>query len=432
MWAINSKSGAAVDRFIMKSRIVHNHDRAASDSGRFIKPLLAVPLVELWQRFSDIYLKIKANLTVCAEPSVYDGFQSIMHCPAIVAGNHPSSEDPFVIFEISKAAGQVCHYLTTRELFTWHPSLRSHWLQLLGCYSVLRAATDVESFRTSLDLLRSGANKIVIFPEGEISLRNEAVMPLEKGIMHLALKAADNEGAATVSVLILPIAMLYRFEEDVEGELISIIQDCEDALGIAYGAGADVVSRTKVCYENMLALIEQSHNLRQPAEFASLAERTQAICRHRIQEMAVQCGVEICSSAPPLANLHKIQNYLTEKRYCEGVEPSELDRRLYAAVKHLTSFCAITDDCFIVPMSQERLAELLQLLHAELTKREFPKIKKRAYVAASDPIDVAPLLSLFRRHRHKAIDVLRTRLSDDMRELLKDLIFRHPSKAMFS
>ncbi|HWM09676.1 MAG TPA: lysophospholipid acyltransferase family protein, partial [Solirubrobacteraceae bacterium] len=72
--------------------------------------------------------------------------------PVILASNHRSFLDPFVI---GTCARRPIYYVAKRELFEYHPVL-SWLLSALGAFPVDRGAGDAEMFATARAILERG------------------------------------------------------------------------------------------------------------------------------------------------------------------------------------------------------------------------------------------------------------------------------------
>lgn len=114
--------------------------------------------------------------------------------PVILAANHRSFLDPFVIGCLLRP-GRTVHYMAKLELFA-HPVVGSV-LNRLGAFPVRRGASDDEALETARVLLDRGAI-VVIFPEGTRTRPGPLGAP-RSGVGRLALET----GAAVVPVAVL-------------------------------------------------------------------------------------------------------------------------------------------------------------------------------------------------------------------------------------
>lgn len=111
---------------------------------------------------------------------------------AIIAANHRSFLDPFVIGAL---AHRPVYYMAKRELFE-HP-LQARLLSALGAFPVDRGAGDEQAMLTALALLEGG-ECVLIFPEGTRMRRGPLGNP-RRGIGRMALQS----GAPVVPVAVI-------------------------------------------------------------------------------------------------------------------------------------------------------------------------------------------------------------------------------------
>jgi 1-acyl-sn-glycerol-3-phosphate acyltransferase len=111
---------------------------------------------------------------------------------AIIAANHRSFLDPFVIGALAR---RPVYYMAKRELF--ERPLQARLLSALGAFPVDRGAGDEQAMTTALQLLRRG-ECVVIFPEGTRIRRGPLARP-RRGVGRLALQT----GAQVVPVAVI-------------------------------------------------------------------------------------------------------------------------------------------------------------------------------------------------------------------------------------
>src|SRR3954451_15736892 len=81
--------------------------------------------------------------------------------PAIIASNHRSFLDPFVIAVMAR---RPLYFVAKKELFLFHPVV-SWLLSSLGAFPSARGASDRESLATARAILERG-DIVLMFPEG--------------------------------------------------------------------------------------------------------------------------------------------------------------------------------------------------------------------------------------------------------------------------
>jgi glycerol-3-phosphate dehydrogenase (NAD(P)+) len=111
------------------------------------------------------------------------GREHIPDGPVILAANHRSFLDPFII---ATCLPRPIYFVAKQELFDkrWQGWL----LNCLGAFPVRRGESDEETVRTSVELLARG-QAVVIFPEGT-RIRNGSLGAPRRGVGRLALESA--------------------------------------------------------------------------------------------------------------------------------------------------------------------------------------------------------------------------------------------------
>ncbi len=102
--------------------------------------------------------------------------------PVILAANHRSFLDPFVIGALVR---RPVYYLAKRELF--ERPLQARLLNALGAFPVDRGASDEQAMATAEAILARG-DCVVVFPEGT-RVRGEALGRPHRGVARLALRS---------------------------------------------------------------------------------------------------------------------------------------------------------------------------------------------------------------------------------------------------
>ncbi len=156
---------------------------------RGVNPVVYWIVRSLLQPFFHIYLRMSR---IGREHIPADG-------PVIVAANHRSFIDPFVIATMSR---RPMYYVTKKELFKWR--LPAWFLTALGAFPVDRGAGDRETIETAKEIL--GRDEIVlIFPEGTRTRPGSLGTP-KRGVGRLALET----GAPVVPVAVVGTEAVRR------------------------------------------------------------------------------------------------------------------------------------------------------------------------------------------------------------------------------
>lgn len=398
----------------------------------FIAPRRNDKIFKAVRLIAPLYMRSSCGLKVHLDQSVGEAFAKTHGAAAIVCPNHSAADDALVAFAISREINEKFYFMTTREIFRWHPTLRSLWLQSLGCYSILRAGPDIESFKTSCQLLSGGDHKLVIFPEGEISHQNGALLPLEMGPVLLALKVASQKARKGKGepIFVVPVGITYRFDGDSSEELKYLLGQIEEQLGIET-TRAEVGLRIRACFNTLLTVQETTHRLKQNQRL-SIEARIDRFGQHLARELSISLSVDFPETTDLIDKLHLLKNKLTQRRYCNKIEPSEDTQATYKLIVATLGMLAITEDSFRETMSQEAVAELLEVLNMHVMKQRFVAAPRTAFVAAARPFDVQPHLKTFESEKLRAVRIVTAALADAMRTEITGLLQKYPTKAQMT
>jgi glycerol-3-phosphate dehydrogenase (NAD(P)+) len=145
------------------------------------------------------------------------GHQHIPDGPLILAANHRSFLDPFVI---GLCLRRPIYFVAKKELFD--NRFQGWLLNCLGAFPVHRGESDEESVRTSLELLDRG-QAVVIFPEGT-RIRSGSLAKPRRGVGRLALESGapvvpvalkGTEYARSRGLRIKPVKVSLRFGREL-------------------------------------------------------------------------------------------------------------------------------------------------------------------------------------------------------------------------
>ena len=120
--------------------------------------------------------------------------------PVILASNHRSFLDPFVIAVMTR---RPIYFVAKKELFLFHPVV-SWLLSSLGAFPIDRGASDQEAMATARAILERG-EAVLMFPEGT-RIRPGSLGRPKRGVGRLALET----GAPVVPVAVIGTEAVRR------------------------------------------------------------------------------------------------------------------------------------------------------------------------------------------------------------------------------
>ena len=193
--------------------------------------------------------------------------QTLKNERVVLTPNHPTNTDPALVFALSRRARIPFHYLCCREAFDGWNGWWGFFIQRLGAYSVVRGTIDRESFRYTREILARPKSNLVIFPEGEVYSQNDSLLPFQVGAIQLALwgreeaRSNKNGGEPNAQILLLPLALRYRFQSDVSDELSRKLSRLEKKMKLSREPNADLYARMRRVAIAVLSDVEREYSL---------------------------------------------------------------------------------------------------------------------------------------------------------------------------
>ncbi len=332
--------------------------------------------------------------------------QKLEHERVILTPNHPTNTDPALVFALSRRAGIPFHYLCCREAFDGWNGWWGFFIQRLGAYSVVRGTIDRESFRYTREILARPKSKLVIFPEGEVYSQNDSLLPFQVGAIQLALwgKEEARKTEPNAQVLILPIALRYRFESDVSGELSFKLSRLEKKLKLPHQPNADLYTRMRQVAVAVLSEVEREYSLPQAHknEVADLTPRFMAAKNAALSRAAKLLEVSDLprGSTPEQMRvlLHRAEQELHAPD--DGSTPVAIagQRRArfqlaWRDLERLANWIAVYDGYAAQNPSPERIAEVIFRLENDVLGKATYAGNRIATVKVGEPLELPEKVS---------------------------------------
>ncbi|HUW42305.1 MAG TPA: hypothetical protein VMV90_14960 [Rectinemataceae bacterium] len=123
----------------------------------------------------------------------------------------------------------------------WSGALTRWILPRTGALPVYHVKFDGAGLKRIRGVLREGDCPIALAPEGQISYRAETLPRIESGTARLAFWCAEEleRAGRSLPVVVLPISVHYRFEENGVGDVEALVAKVEKACGMARPSAAE-------------------------------------------------------------------------------------------------------------------------------------------------------------------------------------------------
>ncbi len=301
------------------------------------------------------------QLEVTASQECIDAVQRLRGESTVILLNHADRFDPLCVFALSRMCNEDFNYLASREQFDGALGLKGWCLQQLGAYSVIRGEPeDYASKELTVSLITEGKRKLVMFPEGDVTGRDDAILPLkEDGIRNiLAAQQRILANGSRRQVFLLPISIYYRSCSDAIPRLNECLDCIENHLQLPV-ASKDFEPRIRRIV-NAMALQLASHYGVELTGF-SLDQRLLEIIWHVSNSIAAFYGIEHAPEAEPMVVLHTVRGQLWRLLHSATTVGTKYDARLADDSRR-------TGHAFMVDL--DRLEQLLILAHT-LQQYEF-------------------------------------------------------------
>ncbi|MCC7191590.1 MAG: 1-acyl-sn-glycerol-3-phosphate acyltransferase [Phycisphaeraceae bacterium] len=149
----------------------------------------------------------------------------------LLAPNHCRPPDPFVLGILSRRVGHSFHTMASWHLFM-NGRMQAFLCNRAGAFSVYREGLDKAAIDAAIDILAEAKRPLIIFPEGNISRSNDALLSLMEGTGLIARTAAKRRAKDQPDrkVVIHPVALRYLFKGNIRTALEPIIRQIEARL----------------------------------------------------------------------------------------------------------------------------------------------------------------------------------------------------------
>lgn len=306
----------------------------------------------------------------------------------LLAPNHCRPSDPLVMGELCRRAGRPPFAMAS-----WHVFLESRVqrfiLRRAGAFSVYREGSDRQALQAATEILAKGDRPLIIFPEGVISRTNDRILSLMEGTSFIARSAAKKRANLSLNhrVVILPIALRYRFDGDIEEALNSTLDTIEQRLSWRPRRDGDSMSRIYRVGEALLWLKEIEY-FGKPKS-GDIFDRVQGLIDHILDPLEKEWR-EGRTDRNTVARVKQLRIAILKEMTTGELSDQEQNRRwnhladMYLAqqLSHYAPNYVATNP------TKERLLETVEKFEEDLTDRATIHHPMSVTVHVGDPIEV--------------------------------------------
>jgi 1-acyl-sn-glycerol-3-phosphate acyltransferase len=362
--------------------------------------------------------------------------------------NHPTGEEPLILFEVAKRLNEVFNFVAAREVFDWEHGFRGWVLRRVGAYSVIRGAADRESFMMSKKILMKGLHRLVIFIEGEISRGNETLIPFEAGVIQLAFWAQEGLAkeaarqvrlcsnlaeAAYPPIYLAPIAIKYFYTPGYDPAMEKALSDLEKAVGIHPDPADDRYARIRKVGEVVLKVQEALHQV-VVLPGASFTDRVDGVRTRMLQKMELFLGLKSDPDAGTLNRLREIRNTMDHliHSYEDPAALTNYEKRMidhlrltlsefYKDLDRVVYFLTYDESYIQENRTPERFIEMLRRLEREIygeARLSHPRI---AMVKVGEILNLQTHFKDYEADKKGVVRQIAGDLEEDMRQLILNM-----------
>ena len=356
----------------------------------------------------------------------------------IIAFRHAYGDEPQLLawalgLRLPKAARAIGLGLEKRphalfvhgyEVPLWSGALVRFILPRMGALPVNHVRLDQVGLKRIRAAISGAAFPLALAPEGQVSYRSRSVPRMEEGAARLAFWCAEELAAAGRSerVLVLPLSISYRYDERDRGRLEGLVARLEADCGLEPAAAA-LPPRLDAIFLRLLATAEvhyaRVHGYHPPSDALDTHARLDALFEKALSVAESSLGLK--PEGDRISRVYRIRSagwaLIFPMGEGAGGKESPLERSLAdrgaGEAWYLMRHMELVDLGHYIeshPLAEavpfdllvERaydLADLASRLVGGNFSHRPNRIRKRAYIYASSPIDLSSRLSEYRKDR---------------------------------
>ncbi|HEY9775640.1 MAG TPA: 1-acyl-sn-glycerol-3-phosphate acyltransferase [Planktothrix sp.] len=348
----------------------------------------------------------------------------------ILASNHADEADPLVCLELARRSGMRLITMCNREAFDENFGVAGWALQRLGYFSVKRGAHDSDAKKYAIDVVRSGRDALLIFPEGEIFYLNEEIQPFHSGAIDIGMQAIveNRKSQPDWNAYIVPMVIKYHYDQPVLSTIEIRVAKMEAELSLSAN-GATLPNRIAAVQKSLFLREAAVHRLKtkDPAfqqmtqDIVNLEKSIVSEVEQRHRQASVSEKAAVIDQAWQLAA--QIKESLTEENDPVLRNQAMQDLNLLKEAEQLSSW---RPHYYLELTSPDRLAEVVMKLERQMYKIKRPRqlANRTVYVKIAEPVSMEAHLIDYvqdpRQVRHNVTKQLHERIQTMVSALAKD------------
>lgn len=375
------------------------------------------------------FLKIRR---VIYSPQAIELLRTLDRERLVLCPNHPTNTEPAILFGLAAEANQEFHYVCCREAFGYWGGFYGWLIRRFGAYSLVRGALDRSSFQCTRQLLTRPGVRIVIFPEGEVYSQNDSLLPFQSGVIQLCYWGLEDarKSEPSADVLLVPVAVHYRFLKDMGPVIKRSLARLERAVGLEVCANDSPLDRLKRLGDRVLSGLEHSYTLRLP-DGLGLQERMDAVKDAILVRAAKTVGVE-----PKGATLVERMRYVINAAHQVTLEQpasdNAYDRKLWEEhrthveptiqdLDRLANWIAVYDGYVASDPSQERVVQTIRRLEMEVFGKMICNGPQECRLEVGEPVSLRSTWSEYSQDKRQTVadvtDLVEGRVQDVLQRI---------------
>ncbi len=339
------------------------------------------------------------------------------HAPkhTVIASNHSDRFDPLCAYALARDCTEEFYFLASREQFDQNLGLSGWLMQQVGTYSVMRGRKiDEPSAVKTIDILVEGKRNLVQFPEGDVTGRNDFILPMkEDGVRNMfeaQRRLLDSTGE---SLYILPVAMYYKLMPDAVAAIGLSIEQLERWFKLPTLTEANHESKIKRLVTTFIEHLAKSYDLK-GEQSVSLSEQLRTLSKVISIITADANGISYDADESEDLLLYGVRAELKQtSRDKQDLSTDDLDR----AEQLLILASTLESQSF----TDEIAWRVLDRLEKELTGKVSNKGHRIAFIDAAEPVDLKPLYLEFERNPAIALDKVDRQVRNALTSLMQDM-----------